>query len=83
MKTIIFNQIEELNEIQIEDTIYQLDIMLSGDLKFISIIMGVKSANSKHPCIWCKVEKKEFAKNFTGIALQFCPSIKFEPIGPF
>jgi len=47
----IFNQIAELNEIQIEDTVFKLNVILSGDLKFLSIVMWIKSANSKYPCI--------------------------------
>jgi hypothetical protein len=32
---------------------------LGGDLLFLANMLGIKAANSNHPCPWCKVNIKK------------------------
>lgn len=38
---------------------YKLELFLSGDYKFLLLILGMKSATSNHSCIWCKVHMNQ------------------------
>ena len=40
---------------------YQTIFYLGGDLKFLALFMGLQSARSNHPCIYCKAHKDEYA----------------------
>jgi hypothetical protein len=52
--------IEELKSLEIDNVKYQIDPIIAGDLKFLSIIYGINDANSNHPCIWCTCNKDDF-----------------------
>ena len=46
--------IEKLEYITVEGRKIKVKKLLGGDLKFLSMILGINAANSKHPCPWCK-----------------------------
>ena len=50
----IFIQIEQLNEIEIDNDIFETELFLSCDLKFQALLSGINSANAEYPCVWCK-----------------------------
>ena len=52
--------IEELKALEINEVKYQIEPIIAGDLKFLSIIYGINDAKSNHPCIWCTCNKDEF-----------------------
>ena len=54
---------ENLNEVEFQDTTYKIEYFLGGDLKFLALVLGLKLAMAKHPCIWCVSEKKSFVRN--------------------
>jgi hypothetical protein len=56
----VLKEIELINSIEIDGQIHNVIKYLSGDLKFLSLFMGVMSANSNYPCLWCKCHKCEF-----------------------
>ena len=51
-----------INEIEIENKKYNIIKFLGGDLKFLALFMGINSANSNYPCIWCKLKKLNFSR---------------------
>ena len=36
-----------------------LEIFVGGDMKFLLLVCGLNAANSKHSCLYCKVDKKD------------------------
>ncbi len=50
----IFEEIEELNEIQKGEKQIKLEKFLGGDLKALLNLAGINAANSKYGCLWCK-----------------------------
>lgn len=55
-------QIESLDEIDVNGVSYKIIKYLGGDLKFLATFMGLKSAISNHPCVWCKIHKNELGE---------------------
>lgn len=57
-------ELSELKEIKNNDTDTetsdQIDYYLGGDLKFISLVMGINDANSAHPCPFCYAKNENF-----------------------
>ena len=51
------NQMEHLNTIKVNETDFKLEKYFSADWKFLQICIGIKSANSMHPCLYCKYVK--------------------------
>jgi hypothetical protein len=43
-----------------ENKYYDVEFYLSGDLKFLAMMLGISNANGEHPCIWCTNSKKNF-----------------------
>ncbi|KAJ8033035.1 hypothetical protein HOLleu_23158 [Holothuria leucospilota] len=39
---------------------YDISYCIGGDYKFLLCISGLKSASSKYPCLYCKLEKSKF-----------------------
>lgn len=58
----VFESIHELSEFEIDNRQYRIKKILSGDMKFLSIVYGLKSARSNHPCIWCVCPKEKFSE---------------------
>lgn len=56
----IFHQIDQIDTIFIENRTYHIRKCFGGDLKFLSIVYGIKGANSDYPCIWCICHKDDF-----------------------
>jgi hypothetical protein len=59
LKTVL-KEIEMIESIEIEGQEHKVVKYLSGDLKFLALFMGVMSANSNYPCVWCKCSKRDF-----------------------
>jgi hypothetical protein len=57
----LFEELENIEYIEIKQQKYKIDKILGGDLKFLGIVMGLSSANSNYPCIWCINHKNQFA----------------------
>ena len=57
----IRNQVERLTCIEVQGITYNLEYYLGGDWKFLAIVMGIDSARSEYPWIWCKCSKEERA----------------------
>ena len=58
----IFDEINTLlkeKSITVNDKKVELDIVFGADMKFVSNILGLSSANSTYACPWCKVHKHE------------------------
>jgi len=61
----VFEQINNISFIEYKSVRFTIDKKLGGDLKFLANVMGLKSANSNYPCIWCTSHKSEFlSSNF-------------------
>jgi hypothetical protein len=52
-----------LKQIEIRGQLYQIKFLISGDMKFLHIIMGLNSCNSKNSCLYCKIDKTAFSEN--------------------
>lgn len=52
-------QIDSLDEISVNNKSYKIIKYLGGDLKFLATFMGLKSAISNYPCVWCKIHKDQ------------------------
>lgn len=55
--------LENLKEIKYQDKTYTLEYFLGGDLKFLSLVLGINAANSIYPCPWCESAKGKFLTN--------------------
>jgi hypothetical protein len=58
----VFQELENVREIVLENVIYQIKVFIGGDLKFLLNIYGLGAANSEFCCLWCKSSKKDFKK---------------------
>ena len=47
-------QMKDLNSIRINEKEFKIETYFSADWKFLQICIGIKSANSKQPCLYCK-----------------------------
>ena len=66
----ILQKFESLNEVNINEISYKIIMYLGGDLKFLATFMGLKSAASNYPCVWCKIHKNELgdtSKKFSAV----------------
>ena len=45
--------IEPIKEIELNNVVYNIKMMLGGDLKSIALLFGIVSANGNFSCIWC------------------------------
>jgi hypothetical protein len=55
----IFDEIDEINEIEFQGKKFKIEKYLGGDWKILAILAGLSSANSNFPCLHCKCEKRE------------------------
>ena len=51
------------NEITVNERVYKIKFLLSGDLKFLHECMGLNACNAKHCCLICKSVKEDFFLN--------------------
>ena len=51
------------NQIEVLDTVYQVEWSLGGDMAFIHHERGLNGCNSNNPCHLCRLEKKDFCIN--------------------
>lgn len=49
-----------IRSFEINNKDYPVIFFLGGDLKFLALFMGIQSAKSNHPCIYCKAHVEEF-----------------------
>ena len=55
------DELSNLKEIKIGDNTFGIVFYYSGDWKMLAHSLGIQSANSKYPCVWCKCCKDDFA----------------------
>ena len=61
----LVEEIGNLKEMKIGEHTISLVFYYSGDWKMLAQCLGIQSANSKYPCVWCKCCKDDFTnKNF-------------------
>ena len=49
----ITREVEELDSIEVNGINFKLEVFLSGDWKFLALILGLDAANSTYSCLWC------------------------------
>ncbi len=57
---LLFGTFEDLNFISLNEKNYKIRFYLGADLKFLANIMGLNSASSNYPCVWCTCHKLNF-----------------------
>ena len=55
----VTHEVEQLDCIEVNGINFKLEVFLSGDWKFLALILGLDAANSNHSCLWCKCPSKE------------------------
>jgi hypothetical protein len=50
---LIFDEIEEIEDITIDDRLFKIEKYLGGDLKSLLNLAGINAANSTYGCLWC------------------------------
>ena len=50
----IIIEANNLKYIIINDNKYDIQYFVGGDIKFLALVYGIKSATSPYSCIWCK-----------------------------
>ena len=63
----LLDEISEITEIEIDDNVFNIIFHLGGDLKFILLVLGLKSAGSNNPCPLCYSHKNEFDQFYTDL----------------
>ena len=57
-----------LNTLKIKNEVYTIEKFVGGDWKFLAIVRGIKAANLKFPCLYCRSERHEATiKNYKNI----------------
>ena len=51
--------IENINQVNIDNKNFKLELTQGGDLKWLANINGINAANSNCPCIWCHLDKRK------------------------
>ena len=57
----LVDELRNLKEIKIGPNTLGLVFYYSGDWKMLAHSLGIQSANSKYPCVWCKCCKDDFS----------------------
>lgn len=47
-------EVAQLDSILINDEVFEIELFLGGDWKFLAIVCGIDAAHSQHFCVWCK-----------------------------
>ena len=53
----MLQKLSSIYSINLNGKSFKTKFFLGGDLKFLSIVLGIKSAKSNHPCPWCHFDK--------------------------
>lgn len=56
----IVEELQRVNEIEVNGRKVKVVLYYGADWKMLAIVLGLLSANSKYPCVWCKCPKEEF-----------------------
>jgi hypothetical protein len=62
LKELLILIIKGLKTLLIDQKSYKINWYLSGDLKFLALVLGINAANSYYPCIFCDSHKKTLLK---------------------
>ncbi len=65
----LLEKLSSIHQLEVDGVSYNIEYWLGGDLKFISIILGVQAANGEYPCPWCTCSKKNFSCNIHNICI--------------
>jgi hypothetical protein len=65
----IIDEIEQLKTIKVGKHTMQLIFYYACDWKMLAHSLGLLSANSKYPCVWCKCCKDDFHKTDTDYSI--------------
>ena len=60
LKELLILIIKGLKTLLIDQKSYKINWYLSGDLKFLALVLGINAANSYYPCIFCDSHKNTF-----------------------
>ena len=55
----ICEEAKNLKSRDIDGVVYDIELYIGGDWKFLAMICGLESATSTYACIWCKCPKSE------------------------
>ena len=55
----IANEIQSTQSITIDGHEFNIEFYLGADIKYLEICLGIKAANAKYSCIWCKCPADE------------------------
>ncbi len=53
----IWNKLKNLKNVEVDEVFNDIKFYFSADYKMMLNILGMKSANSNSPCIWCDTNK--------------------------
>ena len=53
----VIKEAEDLEVLAINERVFNIQLFLGGDMKFLAIVCGLECATSEHSCIWCKCPK--------------------------
>ncbi len=56
----VINDMENISKITLRGVSFEIQYFWGGDLKNLALIYGINAANSEQPCLWCKINKKQF-----------------------
>jgi hypothetical protein len=56
----LIEEFEQLKTIKVNDKVLQVVYYYACDWKMLANTLGLQSANSKYPCVWCKCSKDVF-----------------------
>ncbi len=56
----VLKEVEGFDFVEMDGKSYRIIKYLTGDLKFLALLMGIMSANSNYPCVWCRGSKFDF-----------------------
>ena len=52
----IAEELEKINTIEIDQTIYKIEMKLGGDLKNLGVLLGIVASNGTYACLWCNLK---------------------------
>jgi len=55
----IAGEIKNTTSITVNGLTFEIEYLLGGDWKFLTIFSGLKAANSSYSCVWCKCPNTE------------------------
>jgi len=55
----VSEEVKTISTSSVDGGTFCIEFFLGADLKFLALAIGIKSASSKHFCIWCKCSDEE------------------------